>query len=89
VDLAVITLIETDRMEKGDFIWTENYNLRLQPTGARKVTEEVNRWFNRTMQYQGKEYAWHYIMLLKAPGTGALSGRQEEETGFRVSGVCG
>ena len=36
VDLAVITLIETDRMEKNDFIWTENYNLRLRPTGARK-----------------------------------------------------
>ncbi|WP_292490291.1 hypothetical protein [Methanoculleus sp. 10] len=42
-------------MAKGDPIMTENYNLRLRPTGGRKVTEEVNRWFNKTVVYQGKE----------------------------------
>jgi len=62
----MITLIESEAMAKGDFIRTENYNLRLRPTGARKVTGEVNRWFNKTVQYQGKEYPWHYVMLLKA-----------------------
>jgi CRISP-associated protein Cas1 len=52
-------------MEKSDFIRTENYNLRLRPTGARKVTEEVNRWMNKTIEYQGKEYTWAYVLLLK------------------------
>lgn len=62
----MITLIESEAMTKGDFVRTESYNLRLRPTGARKVTGEVNRWFNKTVQYQGKEYPWHYVMLLKA-----------------------
>lgn len=65
VDLAVITLIESEAMAEGDFIRTENYNLRLRPTGARKVTEEVNRWFNKVVEYQGKETAWSYIIFLK------------------------
>jgi CRISP-associated protein Cas1 len=66
VDLAVIGLIEKDAMEKKDFIRTESYTLRLRPTGARKVTEAVNAWLNRTVAYQGNEIAWSYIMLLKA-----------------------
>jgi CRISPR-associated protein Cas1 len=53
-------------MGKGEFVWIDNYNLRLRPIGTRKVTEEVNRWFNKTVQYQCKEYPWHYVMLLKA-----------------------
>ena len=65
VDLAVISLIETNSMEKGDLIRMEGYPLRLRHTGARKVTEEVNRWMNKTVEYQGKEYAWTYVLLLK------------------------
>jgi len=65
VDLAVITLIETSAMKKGDFIRTENYNLRLRPIGARKITEEVSRWLNKTVMYREKEYTWDYIIFLK------------------------
>ncbi|HDQ07304.1 MAG TPA: CRISPR-associated endonuclease Cas1 [Methanoculleus sp.] len=65
VDLAIIHLIETDAMEKKDFIRTESYSLRLRPTGARKVSDEVNAWFNKTVEYQGKECMWSYVMLLK------------------------
>lgn len=65
VDLAMIHLIETDAMEKKDFIRTESYTLRLRPTGAWKVTEAVNGWFNRTVEYQGKDITWSYAMLLK------------------------
>jgi len=55
----VITLIETSAMKKGDFIRIENYNLRLRPTGERKVTEEGSRWFNQTVENLGKEDAWY------------------------------
>lgn len=65
VDLAVINLVERDAMDAKDFVRTENYALRLRPTGARKVTEEVNAWFNKTVEYQGKELMWSYVMLLK------------------------
>jgi len=65
VDLAVINLIKRDEMGKNDFIRTENYSLRLRPTGARKMTAEVNAWLNKTTEYQGKECAWSYLILLK------------------------
>jgi CRISPR-associated protein Cas1 len=29
------------------------------------VTEEVNAWFNKTVEYQGKELMWGYVMMLK------------------------
>jgi CRISP-associated protein Cas1 len=66
VDLAVINLIETDGMEKKDFIRTENYTLKLRPTGARKITEEINRWLNKSVDSQGKETAWDYVIFLRA-----------------------
>jgi CRISPR-associated protein Cas1 len=67
VDLAVINLVERDEMDAKDFVRTESYalRLRLRPTGARKVTEEVNVWFNKTVEYQDKELMWSYVMLLK------------------------
>lgn len=37
VDLAVISLVESGIMETKDIIRTKNYNLRLKPTGSRKV----------------------------------------------------
>jgi CRISPR-associated protein Cas1 len=66
VDLAVISLIEADRMEKKDFIRTENYTLRLRSAGARKVTDEINGWLNKSAVYQGKETSWDYVIFLKA-----------------------
>ena len=65
VDMAVIKLIETEVMELKDFIRTENYNLRLRPTGARKVTEEGQAWFNKKVKYQGKQSSWSYVIFLK------------------------
>ncbi len=65
VDLAVIKLIETNAMEKKDFIRTENYTLRLRPTGARKLVTEINDQLNNKVRYNGKECSWTYVMLLK------------------------
>ena len=66
IDLAIINLIETDRMDKKDFIRTDNYTLKLRSTGAKKITDEVNRWLNKTVSYQGKETSWDYVIFLKA-----------------------
>jgi CRISPR-associated protein Cas1 len=63
--MAVISLIETDRMEKKDFIRTDNYSLRLRPNGAKKLTEEVNLWFNKRVSYKGNMTMWSYVMFLK------------------------
>ena len=66
VDLAVINLIENDRIEKKDFIRTENYTLRLRSAGAQKVTDEINGLLNKSAVYQGKETSWDYVIFLKA-----------------------
>lgn len=66
VDLAVINLVEMDQMDKKDFIRTDSYTLRLRSTGARKMTDEINRWLNKSVVYQGKESAWDYVIFLKA-----------------------
>ena len=55
VDLAVISLVERGAMESKDFIRTENYNLRLKPTGARKIVNEFSNMLKKKVNYQGKE----------------------------------
>lgn len=65
VDLAVISLVESEAMESKDFIRTENYNLRLKPTGARKIVNEFSNMLNKKVSYQGKESTWSYVIFLK------------------------
>ena len=65
VDLTVISLIESGSMESKDFIRTENYNLRLKPTGARKIVNEFSNMLNKKVSYQGKESTWSYVIFLK------------------------
>ena len=65
IDLAVINLIENKSMEKRDFIRTENYNLRLRPTGARKLVSEIQNQFNKKVLYNGQMCSWSYILLTK------------------------
>ena len=65
VDLAVVNLVERDAMTVKDFVRAESYALRLRPTGARKIADEVKASFNKTTEYQGKECMWSYVMLLK------------------------
>ena len=65
VDLAIINLVENDTIEKKDFIRTENYNLRLRPTGAKKVLNEFNKVLNEKVDYKGKNITWSYIIFLK------------------------
>jgi len=65
IDLAIINIIEKNAMDTKDFIRTENYNLRLRPTGAKKLLNEINSMFNKTVEYGGKQNSWSYIIQLK------------------------
>jgi CRISPR-associated protein Cas1 len=65
VDLAVISLVESGAMEKKDFIRTENYNLRLRSSGARKIVNEFSNMLTKKVSYQGKESTWSYVIFLK------------------------
>ncbi len=66
VDLAVISLIERNEMQKSDFVRTENYNLRLRPNGAKKLVEEINNQINTKIKYTGGNRTWSYMILIKA-----------------------
>ena len=65
IDLAVIDLIENDKMEKKDFVRTESFTLRLRASGAQKVTQSVNTWLEKINNYQEKEISYSYLILLK------------------------
>ena len=53
-------------MDKKDFIRTENYSLRLRPSGARKVTAEFNSVINGKVEYRKKNSSWSSALLVKA-----------------------
>jgi len=63
IDLAVISSVEKNKMEDRDFIRTENYNLRLRPSGAKKLMEEIAIWFNRKVKYKNKMYKWGNLLI--------------------------
>ena len=63
IDLAVISAIEKGLMEKRDFIRTEKYNLRLRPSGARKLMKEILLQFNKKVKHRGREYTWSYVLV--------------------------
>jgi len=65
IDISIINLLENNSLTQKDFIRTENYNLRLRPTGAQKLVTEINKQFNQKTQFQGFEYSWHYILQNK------------------------
>ncbi len=63
IDLAVISAIEKDKLTNKDFIRTENYNLRLKSTGAKKIIEEINIWFNKKVKFKGQVCSWSYVLM--------------------------
>jgi len=65
IDLAIIDLVENDKMEKKDFVRTESFTLRLRASGAQKVTQAVNKWLDKATKYRDKEISNGYLILLK------------------------
>ena len=66
IDLAIIECLENKTFTKKDFIRTENYNLRLRPSGAQKLTKAINKQLSIKIKYLGKMQAWHYVLQCKA-----------------------
>ncbi len=63
IDMAVISAVEKKKMDDRDFIRTENYNLRLRPSGAKKLIEEIGIWFNRKVEFRGQMFKWGNILI--------------------------
>ncbi len=84
VDLAVINGIENKVFDKKDFIRTENYNIRLMPSGAKKLTKEIALQFSRKTDYKGNKCAWHYLILLKAMELTHFLNKKTKKLNFSV-----
>jgi len=82
IDLSIINLIENKRLEKSDFIRTENYTMRLRPSGAKKVLQEIDAQFNRKTHYKGQLWSWRYIILDKATELSHHLQTKREELNF-------
>jgi CRISPR-associated protein Cas1 len=79
VDLAVINLVESGTIDKKDFITTENYNLRLRGSGAKKIVIEFSNMMNQAVGYGDKQTSWGPILLLKVRGLAHyLAGKTKE-----------
>lgn len=63
IDLAIISLIEKNAIENKDFIRTENYNLRLRTSGAKKLVAEINNWFSKRVKFKGELCTWSNILM--------------------------
>lgn len=63
IDMAVISAIEKGIIENKDFIRTENYNLRLRSSGARKLIQEINSWFNKKVNFKGSFSTWSNVLF--------------------------
>ena len=65
IDLAIISVIENNIMENKDFIRTENYNLRLRPSGAKKLINEIDKQFSKKCLFNSQMWSWRYILSEK------------------------
>ena len=65
VDVAIINALEHKTFKRSDFILTENYNMRLRPEAAAKLTEELDRTFSIKSPYNKKNFDWTQIISMK------------------------
>ena len=62
IDLSVIQLLQNHKLNKSDFILTENYNIRLKEHVASHFILKIKDNFNTKVPYNGKRYHYHNIL---------------------------
>ncbi len=63
IDLSVIQLLESrPKLQKNDFILTENYHIRLRETTAKKLIQKIKGNFNKKVPYKRKNFQYHNIL---------------------------
>jgi CRISPR-associated protein Cas1 len=64
IDLSVLQLLEEKKLERSDFILTDNYHLRLKPATARMLVEKIrlNMGFKVPYRY-GEQFTYQTILL--------------------------
>jgi len=63
IDLSIIQLLESrPKLQKNDFILTENYHIRLRETTAKKLIQKIKDNFNKKVPYKRKNFQYHNIL---------------------------
>ena len=63
IDISVIQLLEEKKINKSNFIITENYHIRLGEDIAKLFIEKINSNFNAKHSYKnGKQYSYQIIL---------------------------
>lgn len=88
VDVAILNALERKVFTKKDFIRTENYNIRLRPSGSKKLLMEIERQFNKPVNYLGREYSWSYVLMLKTRELAQYLSSERETIDFGTPSPC-
>jgi len=65
VDITIIQALENNRFHKKDFIRTEDYIIRLRPTGVKILVEELDKTFSQTVKYHNQNNQWGMVIQMK------------------------
>ena len=63
IDLSVIQVLEDKEIKKSDFIFTENYHIRLRESASKQLLEKITQNFNKRAEYRGKMHTYDNILL--------------------------
>ena len=66
VDVVIIKALEESSFEKHDFVRTDNYVMRIRPSGVRKLVKEMNAQFTSKVEFRGKSWEWGFVIGQKA-----------------------
>lgn len=66
VDITIIQALERNIFHKKDFIRTEDYIIRLRPSGVKKLVEELDKTFSQTVKYHNQNNQWGMVIRIKA-----------------------
>lgn len=84
IDIAVINGLEKKVFTKSDFIMTENYNIRLRPSGTKKITKEIEAVLNRRVFYKNNDRTWAYIIMMKTHEFGQFLLGKRKDMDFSI-----
>lgn len=88
VDYSVVQLLDDEpKLNKSDFILTENYHVRLKEHTAKKLIEKIKFNFNNKVPYKGKNYSYQSILFDKVQQLANLILDKNKESNLEVPRV--
>ena len=87
IDVALINALEKKVFDKKDFIRTENYNIKLRSSGAKKLVKEIENQLNKCTFYLGREYRWSNIILFKTRELAQYLIGKRKSIDFNISSI--